>query len=110
MVGSPKAILRTTFAVFLPTPGNASSASRWCGTLPPCSATSILDSDHVLRFGAIKPDGLDQGAHARFAELDHLLRRIGKLEQRRRRLVDAGVGRLRRQYDRDQQRKRIDVL
>jgi hypothetical protein len=42
--------------------------------------------------------------------LHHLLRRVGELEQSRRRLVDAGVGRLRRQHDGDQQRERIDVL
>ena len=46
----------------------------------------------------------------RFAERRHLLRRVGEREQRRRRLVDAGVGRLRRQHHRDQQRERIDVL
>ena len=31
-------------------------------------------------------------------------------KQRRRRLVDAGIGRLRRQHHRHQQRERIDVL
>src|SRR5688572_30692282 len=36
IVGSPKIVLRTTFAVFRPTPGNASSASREHGTSPPC--------------------------------------------------------------------------
>ena len=44
------------------------------------------------------------------AELQHLFRRVGRGEQRRRRLVDAGIGRLRRQHHRDQQRERIDVL
>ena len=49
-----------------PMPGSASSASRSCGTLPPCSATSECAlADHVLRLGAIKADGLDQRAHAR---------------------------------------------
>ena len=41
---------------------------------------------------------------------DHLLRRVGGGEQRRRRLVDAGIGRLRRQHHRDQQGERDDVL
>ena len=44
MVGSPKAMLSTTFAVLRPTPGSASSASRVRGTSPPCSATSFCDS------------------------------------------------------------------
>ena len=111
MVGSPNAMLSTTLAVLRPTPGSASSASRVRGTCPPCSATSFLrQRDDVLRLGAIEPDGLDQFAHALFAERRHLLRRVGRREQRRRRLVDAGVGRLRRQHHRDQQRERIDVL
>ena len=66
--------------------------------------------DHVLRLVAVEPDGLDQLAHLRLAELNHFLRSVGEREQRGRRLVDAGVGRLRRQHDRDQQRERIDVL
>ena len=44
------------------------------------------------------------------AEVDHLLRRRRELEERRRRLVDAGVGRLRREHHGDQQRERVDVL
>ena len=36
--------------------------------------------------------------------------RVGDLEQRARRLVDAGVGRLRRQHHGHQQREGIDVL
>jgi hypothetical protein len=38
------------------------------------------------------------------------LRRVGDREQRARRLVDAGVGRLRREHHRDQQRVGIEVL
>ena len=111
MVGSPNAMLSTTFAVLRPTPGSASSASRVRGTCPPCSATSLSrQRDHVLRLGAEEPDGLDQVAHALLAERDHLLRRVGEREQRGRRLVDAGIGRLRRQHHRHQQRERIDVL
>ena len=44
MVGSPKAMLSTTFAVLRPTPGSSSSASRERGTWPPCSAISFCDS------------------------------------------------------------------
>ncbi len=66
--------------------------------------------DHVLGLGAEQPDGLDQLAHALLAERDHLFRRVGGREQRGRRLVDAGIGRLRRQHHRHQQRERIDVL
>jgi hypothetical protein len=47
---------------------------------------------------------------ALFAEIDHLLRRIGDRKQRARRLVDAGVGRLRRQHDRNQQRVGIEMF
>ena len=39
----------------------------------------------------------------------HLFRRVGDGEQRGRRLVDAGVGRLRRQHHRDQQRVGVDI-
>ena len=111
MVGSPNAMLSTTLAVLRPTPGSASSASRSAGTLPPCSSTSFCDSATTF-FALVRkqPDGLDEVAHARFAERDHLLRRVGEREQRRRRLVDAGIGRLRRQHHRDQQREGIDVL
>ena len=38
------------------------------------------------------------------------MRRIGDREQRARRLVDAGIGRLRRQHHRDQKRVGIEVL
>ena len=40
MVGWPKTVLSTTFAVFRPTPGSASSAARSAGTLPPWRSTS----------------------------------------------------------------------
>ena len=36
----PKAMLSTTLAVFRPTPGSVSSASRVCGTSPPKSSIS----------------------------------------------------------------------
>ena len=68
----------------------------------------LRQRDHVLRLGAVEADGLDQVAHPRLAERDHLLRRIGEREQGRRRFVDAGIGRLRGQHDSDQERERID--
>ena len=59
IVGSPNAVLRTTFAVLRPTPGSASSASRVRGTSPPCCSTRMRHSrDHVLRLGVVEPDRL----------------------------------------------------
>ena len=79
--------------------------------MPPCSVDQFLrERDHVLRLRAEEADGLDEVAHLGLAELHHLLRRVGGGEQRGRRLVDAGVGRLRRQHHRDQQRVGILVL
>jgi len=64
--------------------------------------------DQVLCLGAEKPDRADQLDHPLLAERQHLLRRVGEREERRRRLVDAGVRRLRRQHDRDQQGEWVD--
>src|SRR6516225_7111476 len=64
---------------------------------------------HVFGLHAVKADRLDQIAELRLAELDHLLRRIGELEQSRGRFFHAGIGGLRRQHHGDQQRERIDV-
>src|SRR5262249_7710187 len=66
--------------------------------------------DEILRLGAEEADGLDQPLHALLAERGHLFRRVGGGEKRGRRLVDAGVGRLRREHHRDEQRERVDVL
>src|SRR3546814_10775018 len=60
-------------------------------------------ADDVLRLGLIQADGLDVFAQPRFAERKDRLRRVGDREQFRGRLVDADVGRLRRQHDGDQQ-------
>ncbi len=46
---------------------------------------------------------LIQLPHRLFAEINHFLRRIGDGKQRARRLVDAGVSRLRGQHHCDQQ-------
>ena len=48
MTGSPNAVLRITFAVFRPTPGNACRASRVCGTWPPCCSISTLQVAMML--------------------------------------------------------------
>lgn len=51
IVGNPNAVLRMTLAVFLPTPGNASSSSRVCGTSPPCDSRRMA---HVsIKFFAL---------------------------------------------------------
>ena len=44
------------------------------------------------------------------AERHHLARRVGEAEELARRLVDAGVGRLRRQDDGDEQRVGVDMI
>jgi len=41
MAGWPKAVPRTTFAVFRPTPGSAQSSSIVCGTRPSCRSTRM---------------------------------------------------------------------
>ena len=88
-----------------------SISARVRGTSPPNSAISFSrQRDDVLRLVAIEPDGLDVVAHLVLAEREHLLRRIGDREQRARRAVDAGVGRLRRQHHRDQQRVGVEML
>jgi uncharacterized membrane protein len=78
---------------------------------------AVMLGDQLLRqrndiFGLVteQTDGLDQIAHPRFAERRHFLGRVCEREQRRRRLVDARIGCLRRKNHRDQQRERIDVL
>ena len=40
--GLPKNVFKTTFAVFLPTPGSLTKASLSDGTFPSCSLISIL--------------------------------------------------------------------
>ncbi len=78
---------------------------------PPNSSTSFFDSKKTFfALVRLEADGLDQVANAVLAERHHFFRRIGQREQSRGRLVDAGIGRLRRQHHRDQQRERIGVL
>ena len=64
--------------------------------------------DQVLRLGAKEADRADQFDDPLLAEDQHLLRGVGEREERRGRLVDAGIGRLRRQHDGDQQGEGID--
>jgi len=59
--------------------------------------------DDVLCLGVEQPDRLDVRLEPVLAERDHLGGRFHLGEQRARRLVDADVGRLRRQDDRDEQ-------
>ena len=66
--------------------------------------------DHIPGLVAIEPDGLDVVAHFLLAERQHLRRRVGDREQRTRRLVDAGVGRLRRQHHGDKQRVGVEMF
>ena len=104
-------MLSTTFAVLRPTPGKRLQQRAVARHRAAMLGDQLFrQRDHVLRLVAVEPDGLDQVAHLRFAKLHHLFRRVGRGEQSRRRLVDAGIGRLRRQHHRDQQRERIDVL
>src|SRR5262250_1158189 len=104
MVASPKATLSTTFAVLRPTPGSASSASRVRGTSPPCSCAIFFD--RAMRFFAlvrkrpmvlIKPCRRSSPSTAIFSGVSAAAN-------------NAGVGRLRREHHRDQQRERIDML
>src|SRR5438477_8622464 len=57
----------------------------------------LAELDDVLGLGAIEPDGADQVLDPRLTERHHLLRRVRELKQCGRRLVDAGVCRLRRE-------------
>ena len=70
----------------------------------------LRERDDVLGLGVEQADGLDEVAHLGLAELHHLLRCVGSGEQRGGRLVDTGVGGLRRQHHGDEQRVGIDVL
>ena len=68
------------------------------------------EQDHVLRLVAEETDRLDELPQALRAKRVHLLGRVGDAEEGARGLVDAGVGRLRREHHRDQQREGAGVL
>ena len=79
MVGSPKATLSTTWLSCVRRPATL-RAPRGARHLTAMLIDKMArQRDHVLGFGAEQSDGLDEVAHARFAEFRHLLRRIGEL-------------------------------
>jgi hypothetical protein len=65
---------------------------------------------HILGLGVEQADRLDVILEAILAQIEHVLRRLDDFEQRPRRLVDADIGRLRRQRDGDQQLIRVAEL
>ena len=65
--------------------------------------------DDVGGLRSIESDRFDVVAHFLFSQRNHLLGRVGDLEQSRRRLVDAFVRCLRRQHHRNQQRILVGV-
>ncbi len=111
MVCSPNAMLSTTLAVLRPAPGSDFDFGAGARHLAAEFGDQLFrQRNDVLRLVAVEPDGLDVIADLVLAEREHLLRRVGDRKQRACRLVDAGVGRLRRQNDRDQQRVGIEML
>ena len=84
MVGWPKAMLSTTFAVLRPTPGSVDQLVAVCRHLAAMVADQRLrQRDDVLRLVAPQADRADVFADRRLAERQHLLRRVGNREQRR---------------------------
>jgi hypothetical protein len=59
----------------------------------------LRQSDDIFCLGIEQANGLDRVAQPFLAEIDHLARRFDAGEQRTRRHVDAGVGRLRGKHD-----------
>ena len=70
----------------------------------------IRERDHILRLCLIEAYRFDVVAEFVFAEAEHFLRRVGFGEERRRRFIDAFVGRPRREDDRDQKRIGVGVV
>ena len=68
------------------------------------------ERDHVLRLGVEQADGLDRLAQPLFSKIDHLPGRPDPPEQWPCRNVDAGVGRLSRQHDCNEQRVGVDIV
>ena len=66
--------------------------------------------DDVLGLLAKQADRFDMFDQALFAEVQHLLRRVGDLKQGFGRFVDPGIGCLRRKRDRNNQSIDIDVI
>jgi uncharacterized membrane protein len=66
--------------------------------------------DDVLCLGAEQADRLDHALQALFTERQHLFRGVGDCKQGWRRLIHAGISRLRGQHHGNKKGKRIDVL
>jgi hypothetical protein len=89
-------------------PGRLSRASRLFGTSPSKSFTSFLDKAMMsLCLAAVKADGADHALQSYLAERGHFGRTISNLEKRASHLVDANVGCLGREHDRDEERERV---
>ncbi len=78
-------------------------------------AAIILDQntaqlDDILGLLAEQADGLDMLGQTLFAQIQHLLRRVGDFEQFARGLVDTRIGRLRRQRHGDDQSVDVHML
>ena len=69
----------------------------------------LAGGQNVFCLGAEKPDALDVVFQSRGAEFEYPRRRVGHLVEFARREIDALVGSLRRQHDRDQQFERRAV-
>ena len=63
----------------------------------------LAEGDDILGLGVEQADRFDRFAKLFFAEIDHVSRRFYVLEQRLGRDVDAGISRLCREHDRDEQ-------
>ena len=105
IVGSPKIVFSTTFAVLRPTPGSFSSASRSAAGRPRIRRHCRRRRDHVLRFAFPQADRADVLRQAVDAELRDGVWSTGDRKQLARGRVDALVRGLRRQDDRHQQLK-----
>ena len=64
----------------------------------------------ILRLAVVQADGLDELAQSVHAQCMYRLRGIGNRKQAGSGLVDAYIGRLRRQYDRNQQFERVAIV
>ena len=97
--GAPNATPSTTFAVFRPTPGSATSSSSVWGTSPPCTSTSArAEPDDRLRLLPENPDPRPtNGSTSRTGRPPRARARPGSARRGLRRdLVHRHVGRLRR--------------
>ena len=91
MPGIPKAFPKSTFAVFLPTPGRVTRSSRVFGTSPPNRFTSFLTT-FLERFRFIGESGrpISSSSVARFESAKSFCRAI-LLKEIRRHLVHLNI-------------------